>query len=285
MQFLSVDEMSLVLNEHPFEWSALAGLVGACMASFVGVVATRLPHSAGWRPLPTPGVNLMQPSRCDACGQLLSPLALVPVLGWVAKRGKCTCGAKVPVVYPASELATGLASAAVAGLLGPTEECLWALVLIWTCLAIAWIDIREGWIPARLTAPMTMLGLITSPFAPDALSRSVGLALCVGAVALSGAIVSAMREGKVSVGGGDLELAAAAGAWLGQPSVPAFLLLASVLQVLTHLIARRLPQGRWEPVDAGIRSEIGDSNYAPMGPAICIAFLICLLSGGHLALG
>lgn len=274
------------MAEHPAQWVVTAGVVGACMASFVGVVAGRLPHSAGWRPNPAPGVDLMQPSTCDSCGTRLSALALTPVFGWLALRGRCrSCGSAVPAVYPAVETVTAAASAGLALLFGPTEAALWAMALLWTCLAVSWIDLREGWIPERLTAPMTILGLIASPFEPDALSRSVGMSLCFAAMAASGALVSWRRDGKVSIGGGDLALAAAAGAWLGQPLAPAFLLLSAVLQLATHAASRRLPGGRWEPQDPDIRALIGDFDYAPMGPAICVAFFICLVMGSRLAVG
>ena len=62
-------------------WAAL----GAAVGSFLNVAADRLPAR---------GSLLAPPSQCDACGRRLNPIDLVPVVSYLALRGRCrTCEA------------------------------------------------------------------------------------------------------------------------------------------------------------------------------------------------
>lgn len=77
----------------------LMWVLGASLASFYGVVATRIPQG---RSIVRPG------SSCDGCNRKLDPLDLVPVLGYLLYRGKCkTCGASVPILFPVTEFFYG----------------------------------------------------------------------------------------------------------------------------------------------------------------------------------
>ena len=88
-------------------------VIGACIGSFLNVVVWRLPRreSVVW-----PG------SHCPNCGSPVRWQHNVPVLGWLALRGRCRdCGWSIPIRYPLVELGTaGLwLSAAGANGLGP----------------------------------------------------------------------------------------------------------------------------------------------------------------------
>ena len=73
----------------------LGALAGAALGSYSGVVAAR-----GW---PS---SLTGRSRCDSCGRALRGWQLVPVVSWVALRGRCAlCGARIPVSLLVWELA------------------------------------------------------------------------------------------------------------------------------------------------------------------------------------
>lgn len=80
---------------------AIAGTFGLAVGSFLNVVLYRVPrHESIVRPR----------SRCPACGTTLTGWENVPVVSWLALRGRCrTCGAPISVRYPLVELATGAA--------------------------------------------------------------------------------------------------------------------------------------------------------------------------------
>ncbi len=76
------------------------GVFGSMIGSFLNVVVYRVP--AG-RSVVSP------PSACGSCGNQLRAVDNVPVLSWLALRGRCrTCGSVISVRYPLVELGTAL---------------------------------------------------------------------------------------------------------------------------------------------------------------------------------
>src|SRR6187200_3100525 len=87
-----------------FALAAVAFVPGLAIGSFLNVVAARAPLK---RSIVSPG------SACMNCGHELAWYENIPVLSWLALRGKCKgCGHKIGVVYPAVELLTALLIAA-----------------------------------------------------------------------------------------------------------------------------------------------------------------------------
>ena len=78
----------------------LAALLGLCMGSFLNCLAWRIVHGES---------ALKGRSHCDVCGHVLGPKDLVPVVSFLASRGKCRyCGAKLSARHLAAEIATGV---------------------------------------------------------------------------------------------------------------------------------------------------------------------------------
>ena len=84
----------------------IAALLGACVGSFLNVVLWRVPR----------GESIVRPpSHCPSCGQELGAIELVPVLSWLALRGRCRhCGVHISARYPLVEFGVALLFAAVA---------------------------------------------------------------------------------------------------------------------------------------------------------------------------
>ena len=80
--------------------SIILFLIGSILASFYGVVATRLPK----------GNSIVSPrSHCENCNHSLGLFDLMPIFSFVFLRGKCRyCKAKLPIYEPLMEIATGL---------------------------------------------------------------------------------------------------------------------------------------------------------------------------------
>lgn len=84
---------------------AAAGVFGLLIGSFLNVVIWRVPR----------GESLLPDSHCPNCDQPIRPWQNVPVISWIALRGRCSnCGAPISVRYPLVELGTALAYALVA---------------------------------------------------------------------------------------------------------------------------------------------------------------------------
>ena len=74
-----------------------AGIIGACMGSFLNVVAHRSVQGRSWWG--------NERSVCESCGHVLGVFELIPILSWLIQGGKCRhCGAKISVRYVLAEV-------------------------------------------------------------------------------------------------------------------------------------------------------------------------------------
>jgi leader peptidase (prepilin peptidase)/N-methyltransferase len=214
---LSLEAVSLV---------TFAPIIG----SFLGVVVHRLP--AG-RPV------VWARSRCDACHVILGGRDLLPVVSWLAARGRCRrCGNPLGWFYPAIEIAA-LAVALIALAVDGLPFAWLDSFLGWWLLTLGWIDLRNWVLPDVLTLPLIVAGLATAAwFDPASLTdRAAGAAL--GYLLLRGvAAVYRRLRGRDGLGGGDAKLLAASGAWLGIIGVPQVIFGAALLGLAAAAVAR-----------------------------------------------
>ena len=259
-------------------------LIGLMIGSFLNVAIHRLPvmmqrETENFIALendePAPHAsryNLILPrSACPSCGHALSALDNIPVFSYVWLRGRCRyCRAPISARYPLVEIITALLSAVVVWQLGSELRGIAALLLVWSLIALTFIDIDTQMLPDDLTLPLIWLGLLVN--------------LQGGFVPLSGAVIGAaagylslwsvywlfrFATGKEGIGYGDFKLLAALGAWLGWMMLPFIVLLSSVMGALVG-IAMIVLRGhqRDKPI--------------PFGPFLAIAGLIMLLYGEKL---
>ena len=155
-------------------WVAL--LFGLCIGSFLNVVIHRLPRmmEREWReqcaelagtpaaPDPKGRYNLLVPrSACPACGARIAALHNLPVLSWLALRGKCAaCRAPISARYPLVEIFAGLVGAYAAWRYGPTLAGLGAMGFGWALLALTAIDLDTQLLPDDITLPLLWAGLL-----------------------------------------------------------------------------------------------------------------------------
>jgi leader peptidase (prepilin peptidase)/N-methyltransferase len=131
-----------------------AALLGAATGSFLNVCIVRWPD----------GESVVRPrSKCPRCGTGVRARDNVPVLSWLALRGRCRgCRAPISPLYPAVELATALGWVATALALGPTFDALRLAVFGTVLLGIAATDARRMVIPDGFTVFLFVWTLVTS---------------------------------------------------------------------------------------------------------------------------
>lgn len=237
-------------------------LLGLCVGSFLTTVRARA--ASGFSGLATGR------SCCPACGTTLAAIDLVPVLSWLALRGRCRrCRAPIPAAYPLVEL-TAAGIGLVAALAADTLPAAAILAMVgWWLLALALIDLETLRLPDLLTLPLGVAGVAASLLGPAAgLAVPLPLSSLLGA-ALGAGILVAVRwgygrlRGREGLGLGDAKLAGAAGAWLGAEALAWLILLASLAGLGLALVRHRRLSGELA---------------IPFGPPLALAFWLLLLA-------
>ncbi|MGD9755379.1 MAG: A24 family peptidase, partial [Acidimicrobiia bacterium] len=123
-------------------------LVGLCVGSFLNVVIWRVPQ----------GMSVVRPgSQCPRCGASLHWRWNVPVLSWVALRGRARCcGAPISVRYPLVEAACGALLATVAWRCDPALVPAYGAAAA-GLLALGVIDLEHRRLPDRVLFPTALL--------------------------------------------------------------------------------------------------------------------------------
>jgi leader peptidase (prepilin peptidase)/N-methyltransferase len=222
-------------------------------------------------------LSLARPaSRCPACGHKIRFHENIPVLSWLALRGRCSaCGVRIGLRYPLVELATAGLFAAFAWRIGPQPAALLWCGVGAVLVALALIDWDTTVLPDALTLPLLWAGVVCA-----ALGWLPGLPLLQslwGAVAgyLSLWLVYwffKLATGKEGMGYGDFKLLAALGAWLGWQAILPIVLMASVLGAAIGLVMKAsgsLRQGR----------------FVPFGPFLAGGGVVVVLAGLPTVLG
>ena len=233
------------LIAHPGAAIACAGILGLVVGSFLNVVILRLPERLmhAWRvqsremleldaaaEASPPGI-VREPSHCPRCKHPLGALENIPLLSWLALRGRCRhCHAPISIQYPLVELLTGVLSAIVVWKFGIGWHTGAGLALTWTLVALAGIDVRTQLLPDQMTLPLLWLGLLLSlvPLFVDSQASIIGAV--AGYLSLWSVYwLFKLATGKEGMGYGDFKLLAALGAWMGPFALLPIVLLSSLI--------------------------------------------------------
>ncbi|MGE5318623.1 MAG: prepilin peptidase [Hyphomicrobiaceae bacterium] len=273
-----------LLQTEPGLFTGLVFLFGLLVGSFLNVVIHRLPKmmEADWHVqcaelrgetlAEVPRYNLWLPrSACTRCGHQITALENIPLLSWLWLRGRCSaCKTPISARYPLVELLTALLSAAVAWKWGASMQTAGALLLVWTLIALAFIDLDTTLLPDSLTLPLLWLGLLFNlngvfVSLPDAVIGAMAGYLVLWSVYW----LFKLATGKEGMGFGDFKLLAAVGAWLGWQMLPVALLLSSVVgAVIGVAMIVLVRHDRRVPI--------------PFGPYLAGGGLVALLFGADL---
>ena len=268
--------------------TVLAGLLGLAFGSFLNVCLSRWPEGES---IVTP------PSHCRNCSRILTWWENIPLVSWLALRGRCrTCKTKISWRYPLVELTVGVTWACAAwntfdsqlifftnlALVRVVGQC----VLIWLLVALAVLDAEHLWLPDKLTWPGIFLGLLSSAIqlllvesffiANHGLLYAIGMLL--GSAALAALLILAIRwtywlvRRREGMGLGDAKLMAMLGAWLGLSGALLSFAIGVVLGAIFALVALAVPAARRE-------SNTWLAAKLPLGTFLCIGGIISALWG------
>ena len=260
---------------------AAAAALGLLVGSFLNVVIHRLPRmlERGWQAqcaelrgeavAPAERYDLVVPrSACPSCGHRIGAIENIPVVSWLALRGKCkACGTRISARYPIVELIAGAVAALAIWHFGPTWQGLAACVLLWALVTLTFIDLDTQLLPDDLTLPLLWAGLMVNVFGLFVPLREAVIGAIAGYLSLWSVYWAfKLLRGKEGMGYGDFKLLAALGAWLGWKLLPAIVLMSSAVGAVIG-IALMIVQQR------------DHRQPMPFGPYLAIAGAVALFAG------
>lgn len=282
-----------LFSQNPLLFVALATLLGLLVGSFLNVLVYRLPKMlyADWqqqareilidsgelaadsvRPVTPARFNLLVPrSACPHCQHVIKPWENIPLLSWLALKGKCSgCQQAISKRYPLVELASGILSAVVAWKLGFGLPAMAMLLLTWGLLAMSLIDADHQLLPDILVLPLLWLGLLLNTQGMFVSLSDAVLGAAIGYLSLWSIYwLFKLIMGKEGMGYGDFKLLAMLGAWGGWQVLPLTILLSSLVGAVLGIIILRLQkEGMEKPI--------------PYGPYLAVAGWIALLWGNQI---
>jgi len=301
------NDLVAVYSANVTLFAASVFVLGLVVGSFLNVVIYRLPimlerewraHAAEFLPANEPAAagpaatgtaaastepsqapfSLSVPrSACPACKAPISAWQNIPVVSWLALRGRCAnCRIRISARYPVVELATGMLSAWVAYHFGFGVPAACGVLVTWALIALTGIDIDHQLLPDGITLPLLWSGLLASvvfaaagstlPVSP----RDAIVGTAAGYLSLW-LVFHAFRRvtGKEGMGYGDFKLFAALGAWLGWKLLPLIILLSAAAGAVLGILMIVLR---------------GRDRAAPMpfGPYLAAAGWIAMMYGDRL---
>src|SRR5437762_535383 len=210
----------------------LMAVLGAMIGSFLNVVIHRLPLEQ----------SIVFPnSNCPKCRKPIKPYDNIPILSFLALRGRCrSCGARISPRYPAVEALTAMLFAAVTWHDGLSFALALDLAFAASMVALVFIDAEHMILPNAITYPGIIFAIITRVLVPylagpahfDDLPQLLNAfpTLPIGLVSIIGAVIGALAgggslwlmgfmweklRGVEAMGFGDVKMMLMVGAYLG----------------------------------------------------------------------
>jgi leader peptidase (prepilin peptidase)/N-methyltransferase len=176
---------------------------GLVIGSFLNVVIARLPERRSlWAPR----------SACPGCGSPIAWYDNVPLLSFVALRGRCrACAAPIPWRYPLVEALTAVVLALAWTTFGSTLDRVIAGALLCALIAVTAIDLRHQIIPDAITLPGIVAGVLANVATGHLTWPEVALGIALG----GGVFFVIIVVSRGGMGAGDMKLGAMLGAFLG----------------------------------------------------------------------
>ena len=250
--------------------------LGACIASFLNVVIWRVPR----------GESIVSPpSHCPKCNAAIKWYQNIPILSWLALRGKCAnCGEPISPRYILIETLGGVLFLAAFWKYGARGDLVVAglnttVAWIWLALMIvgSMIDFDHKLLPDFVTVGGMVLGVVVSAVDSCRLQSIAPVLWSLGGLAFGFGLLWLIRFfgskafKREAMGLGDVFLMGAVGALFGPVAVLVTLILSSVFGSVVGVGMIALS-----------KTKFGRFVEIPYGPYICLGCLAWMFYGPEL---
>lgn len=248
----------------PLYYYICAFIFGAAVGSFLNVCIYRIPLKED---------IVKEPSHCMTCGHKLAWYDNIPLLAWIALRGRCRyCGTKLSAQYPAIELLNAVLWTFTVVMNGINIISLIQCLIISALIVLSVIDWRTYEIPFGINVFIFICGAAVTVCSAAGIGGATGAKTGMAAVIshIAGMLIISvpllilfMLSGGRAIGGGDVKLFFAAGLALGASSTIVAFFISFLLAAVIHIARMKL---------AGAESRLAMGPYIAAGVCISIWF-------------
>ena len=200
-------------------------LFALAFGSFFNVCIVRLPQKQ----------SLIPPSHCPKCNYKITKLQNIPIFSYLFLRGKCkNCGSKIPLHYFLVEFITPVVFILLYLKFGLTLDFAKFIIFFSFGIIIFFIDYFHQLIPDKLSLPLILLGFIFAFIAKE-YTLILGAIFGFGFFYILGYLFKYFTK-KDGIGGGDIKLITAIGAFFGLSGV-IFTIIVSAIIALIFLLS------------------------------------------------
>jgi len=252
---------------------AIPFVFGAVVGSFLNVCIYRLPE----------GMSIVSPpSRCPVCKRHIPFYCNIPILSYLALRGRCgQCKSPISIQYPFVELLTGLAALALFYRYGPDVRIIIPFIFLCSLIVITFIDLRHRLILDVISLPGVVIGFGAAFFMPEpgVVDSFTGI-IVGGGILMAIALGYHFITGKEGMGGGDIKFLAMIGAFLGWHGVLFTLFTASIIGAVMGIITMVLfSKNSKYALPFGPFLAVGAALYFFYGPALIEWYIRSVVQG------
>ena len=232
---------------------------GMIIGSFLNVLIYRIPKKEN---------IATERSHCMACGHKLQWYDLVPLVSYMALRGKCRyCKAKISAQYPLVEGLNGLGYVLIFAVNGFSWLSILFSLTYSIFIVISVIDWRTYEIPFSLNIAIFVIAVVRL-----LIYRENILEYVIGFFVVSGFMLIALFIGRKiagvdAFGGGDIKLMAAAGLLVGAKLVVLAFVIGCILGAVIHSIRMRISE---------------QDHVLAFGPYLCAGLFVAMLFGNEM---
>lgn len=209
-------------------------LLGATAASFIGVLVGRVYTGISF---------LYGRSVCDSCGHALSGIDLVPVLSYLAMRGRARCcGSRISPESTMVELALGALYVLAYLKIGLEFSLFFLFIALAALLALVLYDLRHTILPVPFLAMFILAALGYAFFSYPSLAALGTVTLVAGGIGLSLAAIHFVSGGR-AMGLADAPLAFGLALLAGSGALSGFIFSFWIGALIGITILVRTPKG------------------------------------------
>lgn len=245
-------------------------IIGIIVGSLLNVCIHRIPR----------GESIILPrSHCVYCNTTLPWYLNVPIVSFIALRGRCKfCGKNISPRYIAVEILSGVICALLFIKFGLTFEFLFFWYLSCALIVASFIDLKHHEIPDSITLPGILIGLISASLYPALMGKLSHLSAfkdsLLGIIAGGGSIyilgfIGEFIFKKEAMGGGDVKLLAMIGAFTGWQLALLTFFIAPFFGSIAGVLAK-LKEGR---------------DIIPYGPYLSLGAFTAIFAGEKILKG